>query len=140
MKRWLNEQGYDVRDLGTQDVEKFIPYFEVAPVVARAVANGEARRGILFCGTGMGMAITANKFKGVYAAVCDSVYSAQMSAAVNRANILALGGWVTAPELAVAIVSKWMDTPFGEGFPSERVAFLENAFGQVQAMEDENFK
>ena len=62
------------------------------------------------------------------------------SAAVNKANVLTLGGWVTAPEKAVEMIKIWIDTPFGEGFPSDRVEFLENAFLNVQAMEDENMK
>jgi len=139
VKQWLTGQGFEVRDVGTRDVENFMPYFKVAPVAARAIQNGEAKRAVLVCGTGMGMAIAANKFKGIYAAVCDSVYGAKMSAVINKANVLTLGGWVTAPELAFAIVKAWLDTPFGEGFPPERVEFLQNAFEQIKAIENENF-
>lgn len=76
VKKHLVEKGYEVDDFGTQDFEKGVPFFEVAPVVAKKIQNKEYGRAILMCGTGMGMAIVANKFKGVYAAVAESVYSA----------------------------------------------------------------
>ncbi|HML45295.1 MAG TPA: RpiB/LacA/LacB family sugar-phosphate isomerase [Clostridia bacterium] len=137
---WLIAQGYEVEDVGTKDIENFQPYFEVAPKAARKVQSGEAKRAILICGTGMGMCIAANKFKGVYAAVVESVYAARMSAVVNGANILTLGGWIIAPEMGEKIVEEWLNTPFGEGFPPERVAFLKNARAQVAASEEANFK
>ena len=140
VRQWLGDQGFDVKDLGTTDIENFMPYFEVASVVARAVQKGEAKRAILVCGTGMGVTITANKFKGIYAALCENVYIAKMCSAVNKANILCLGGWVTAPEQSYEIIKAWMDTPFGEGFPPERVEFLENAFDSLQAIEEDILK
>jgi len=140
VKQWLTEQGFTVKDVGTQDVENFMPYFQVAPVAAKMVQSGEVERAVLVCGTGMGMAIAANKHKGVYAAVVNGLYEAKMSAVINKANVLTLGGWVTGPEMAVAMVKIWLETPFGEGFPSDRVAFLQNAFEQVKAVEEENFK
>lgn len=140
LKQWLLDQGYKVKDVGTQDIENFMPYFQVAPVAAKAILAGEAQRGILVCGTGMGMAITANKFKGIYAAVVNGLYEAKMCAVINKANVLSLGGWVTGPELALEMVKAWLSTSFGEGFPPERVEFLTNAFAQVEAVEKENFK
>lgn len=137
---WLAAQGYEVEDVGTRDVENFQPYFEVAPKAARKVQSGEVRRAILVCGTGMGMCITANKFKGVYAAVVESVYAARMSAIVNGANILTLGGWIIAPEMGEKIVEEWLTTPFGEGFPPDRVEFLANAKARVGFLEEENFQ
>jgi len=140
VKEWLSGQGYEVKDVGTQDIDNFMPYYEVAPIVARKIQSGEAERGALFCGTGMGVAIVANKFKGVYAAVVNDMYEAQMSAVVNKANVLALGGWVSGPEKAIAMLKTWLNTSFGEGFPAERIEFLSNAFAKVQAIEEDNFK
>jgi ribose 5-phosphate isomerase B len=139
LKTWLVSEGYEVSDLGTQDVENFQPYFEVAPKIAKAVAKGDFEKGILCCGTGMGMAITANKYRGVYAAVVESIYTARMSAVVNKANVLCMGGWVIAPEMGVEIVKEWLKTPFGQGFPDERVYFLDNAFSNVETIENKNF-
>lgn len=137
---WLTGQGYEVEDVGTKDIENFMPYFQVAPKAARLVQQGAAARAILVCGTGMGMCIAANKFKGVHAAVVESVYAAKMSAVVNGANVLTLGGWIIAPEMGEKIVEAWLTTPFGEGFPPERIEFLKNAKAQVAAIEQDNFK
>ena len=140
LSSWLLSKGYEVEDVGTRDIENFQPYFEVAPKGARKIQSGEASRAILVCGTGMGMCIAANKFKGVHAAVVESVYSAKMSAIVNSANVLTLGGWIIAPEMGEKIVEAWLTTPFGEGFPPERVEPLKNARASVSQMEQENFK
>ena len=137
---WLEGQGFEVLDIGTKDIANFMPYYQVAPIAAKAIQNGEVKRAILVCGTGMGMAIVANKYKGVYAAPCGSVYDALMCAVINKANVLTLGGWVTAPEQTFAMVKAWLNTPFGEGFSEDRVAFLENAFHQVSVIEEENFR
>lgn len=137
---WLAAQGYAVDDVGTRDIEHFQPYFEVAPKAAKKLQAGEAERALLICGTGMGMCIAANKFRGVHAAVVESVYAAKMSAVVNGANVLTMGGWIVAPEMAEQIVDAWLTTPFGADFPPERVAFLQNARANVETMERENFK
>ncbi|MEM5780524.1 MAG: RpiB/LacA/LacB family sugar-phosphate isomerase, partial [Lawsonibacter sp.] len=86
VKAALMEQGYTVEDIGTQDIENPVPFFEGASRMARIIQAGEAQRGILCCGTGMGMSIVANKFKGVYASCCETVYAAKMCRAVNDAN------------------------------------------------------
>ncbi|MDT8298874.1 MAG: RpiB/LacA/LacB family sugar-phosphate isomerase, partial [Spirochaetaceae bacterium] len=86
-----------VMDFGIDDPEKPQPYTAQAPKVALAVQSGEADKGILICGTGQGMAIVANKHKGVYACVADSVFSGERSKIINNANVLTMGGWITAP-------------------------------------------
>lgn len=139
VKAWLTGNGYEVTDIGMQNMEDFQPYFQVAPKLAKKIQQGEFEKGILFCGTGMGMCITANKFKGVYAAVVESMYAAKMCSVVNRANVLTLGGWVTAPEQAYEMIRIWLETPFGAGFPEDRVEFLTKAFGSVKEIEEENF-
>lgn len=78
IKTYLTEQGIEFEDMGTQDLEHGKPYYEAAPVVARAVQSGKFDRGILICGTGMGMSLVANKFDGIYAACVESVYGAKM--------------------------------------------------------------
>ena len=100
IKTYLTEQGIEFEDMGTQDLEHGKPYYEAAPVVARAVQSGKFDRGILICGTGMGMSLVANKFDGIYAACVESVYGAKMCRAINNANILTMGGWIIGPEMA----------------------------------------
>jgi len=93
LKEYLVEHGFEVEDVGMQTIEDFQPYYEVAPKVAKKVQSGEFSRGLLCCGTGMGMAIVANKFKGVYAAVVEGSYGAKMAKVINNANVLTMGGW-----------------------------------------------
>jgi len=139
IREHLTCAGHEVADLGTTDPGNFLPYFEVAKRVARAVQAGEVDRAVLCCGTGQGMAIAANKFRGVYATPVESVYSAGRAAIINRSNVLALGGWVTAPEAALEMVDEWLRRSFGEGFPEDRQKFLANAFEHVRKIESENF-
>jgi ribose 5-phosphate isomerase B len=140
VKKYLIDQGHEVEDCGLTDPDGFKPYFEVAPVAARKIQNKEADRAILVCGTGAGMAIVANKFKGVYAVTVEGSYTARMSRIVNQANVITMGGWVVVPQQAVDMVSRWLAASFTEGFPEDRQKFLCNAFDQVGNIEEENFK
>lgn len=140
VKVYLLEKGFEVEDLGLTDPNGFKAYYEVAPAVAKKIQSGEAEKGILFCGTGMGMAIIANKFKGIYASVVEGSYSAKMCAVINKSNILTMGGWIVAPQMAVDMVDRWLNTAFTEGFPPDRQKFLDGAFERVQEIEGENFK
>jgi ribose 5-phosphate isomerase B len=126
----------EVIDFGIASEDKPKPYFEQAPKVAKSVQSGEAEKGILICGTGQGMAITANKFKGIYAAVVDSVFSAERSKIINNANIITMGGWITAPFLGTQIVDAWLSMAFTQKMEFKK-DFLTNAFKEVQMLEDE---
>ena len=112
----LREQGYEVKDFGVDDASKAYP--TVAFDVAEDVAAGAHDRAILCCGTGIGMAIAANKVRGVYAANCHDVYSAQRARKSNNAQVLTLGGRVVGTQLALTIVDAWMESEF-EGGRSE---------------------
>ncbi len=113
-------QGHAVRDFGVFTPES-VDYPDIAFAVAHAVASGEYERGILICGTGIGMAIAANKVKGIRAAPCSDVYSAKMSRRDNDANILCLGGRVVGPGLAAEIVTVWLNEPFAGGRHARRL-------------------
>lgn len=126
----------EVLDFGIESEDKPRPYFEQAPKVARSVQSGEAEKGILICGTGQGMAIVANKFKGVYAAVVDDVFAAERSKIINNANIITMGGWITAPFLGTQIVDAWLAMSFTQKMEFKK-DFLTNAFREVQKLEDE---
>ncbi|MDR1963653.1 MAG: RpiB/LacA/LacB family sugar-phosphate isomerase, partial [Planctomycetaceae bacterium] len=89
----LKEKGYEVLDLGATR-EKEIPYFESAADVCKAIQSGKADQAILLCGTGMGMSIVANRFKGIVASVVESVFAAKMCRAINNANVLCLGAMI----------------------------------------------
>ncbi len=119
IKKVLNTLGYEYEDLGTTGNES-VDYPEYAVEVARKVQQGS--RGILCCGTGIGMSITANKFKGVRAALCHDIYTARMSREHNDANILVLGGRVKhSAEQVAAMVKTWLETEFEGGRHQRRL-------------------
>jgi ribose 5-phosphate isomerase B len=103
----LKKEGHAVEDLGTHE-EASVDYPDYAHAVAKLVAGGQVERGILVCGSGVGMSITANRHEGVRAVVCSETYSAKMSRAHNDANVLCLGERVVGPGLAWDIVAIWL--------------------------------
>jgi len=111
---FLTERGIDFQDCGTFDAES-VDYPDFAEKVAGAVSRGEAESGILFCGTGIGISIAANKFPKVRAALVTDPFMAQMAKEHNNANILVLGGRVTTAEKGRKIVAAWLDTVFAGG-------------------------
>ena len=128
-----------VQDFGIDDPEKPSPYTLQAPKVAQAVQSGKAEKGILICGTGQGMAIVANKHKGIYACVVDSVFSGERSKIINNANIITMGGWITAPFLGVQIVEAWLSVAFAQKMEFKKDFLAEN-FELVRSMEERHFK
>ena len=120
LKGWLIEQGYQVVDYGTHSPES-VDYPDYAAQVAEAVADQKVERGVLVCGTGIGMAITANKVPGVRAALCSDLYTARASREHNDANVLTLGGRLMGPEMAVDMLRMWLETDFAGGRHRRRV-------------------
>jgi ribose 5-phosphate isomerase B len=123
IKEFLLSKGYQVIDFGT-DSTASTDYPLFAREVALAIQRGEAQQGILICGTGIGMCITANKFKGVYAALCTNEYMAKVSREHNNANVLCLGGRVLGDELAISIVSTWLVSEFSGDRHKRRVDLI----------------
>ena len=119
LKELLEAEGYHPRDFGTFSLEP-VDYPDIAREVAEVVASGRFERGILICGTGIGMAITANKVPGIRAAACSDTYSARMARAHNNANMLCVGGRVVGPGLALDIAKAFLDTEFEFGSRHER--------------------
>lgn len=119
--RHLRSQGYDVEDFGTSGTAS-VDYPDIAVQVARAVADGHARFGLLVCGTGQGMAMTANRVPGVRAAVVLDTFSARATREHNDANVLCLGARVCGPGLAQEILDAWLSTQFAGGRHATRIA------------------
>ena len=113
--KYLSEKGMEIKDMGTYS-EDSCDYPDIAEKVCASVTSGDAEKAILVCGTGIGISITANKVKGIRAALCGDVYSAKMTRKHNDANVLCLGGRVTGRELAFMIC----DTFLGEEFEGGR--------------------
>jgi ribose 5-phosphate isomerase B len=116
----IQELGHEVSDLGTHS-EESVDYPDFAVKVARAVTGGEADLGILVCGTGLGMAIAANKVKGIRAVTCGDTFSARASREHNDANVLCIGARVTGGGLALEIVKTWLESEFQGGRHARRV-------------------
>ena len=108
---YLDSQGIEYRDFGCYN-ENAVDYPDIARPVAQGVADGTYEKGILICGTGIGISIAANKVNGIRAALCHDCFSAQATREHNDANILAMGGRVVGPGLAVMIVDTFLHTPF----------------------------
>jgi arylformamidase len=121
LKPFIQCLGYEVEDVGTFGKEP-VDYPEYTAIAARKVISGECGKGIIFCGTGQGDAIAANKITGIRAALCWDGFTARMSRAHNDSNILVLGSWITATKLAQEIVSIWLNTAFEGGRHESRIA------------------
>jgi len=128
----LKGKGYEVVDMGAT-ADKQIPYFESAVAVSKALQAGQGDRAILFCGTGMGMSVIANRFKGVTASVVESVWAARMCRAVNDANVLCLGSMVWGEWMAKEAVDVFLATGFTEGMDFVK-DFLIDARAKVEAI------
>ncbi len=113
-------QGYNVTDIGVFSRQSS-DYPKIAHQLAQAVSRGEYRRGILICGSGIGMAIVANRYKGVRAALCHNLYAARMSRLHNDANVLVMGGRVTGVDLSLEIMNVFLNTEFEGGRHQRRV-------------------
>jgi ribose 5-phosphate isomerase B len=121
VKRELEECGHEVVDFGCGPGE-IVDYPDVGAEVARAVADGEAQRAVLVCGTGLGMCITANKVPGVVAAVVTDPYSAERARKSNNAQVLCLGAQVVGDEVARLLVDHWLRSEFAGGDSARKVA------------------
>jgi ribose 5-phosphate isomerase B len=128
----LQERGLDAADYGTGNGDS-VDYPDFAIKVAGAVSRGEAQLGVLVCGTGIGMSITANKFPGVRAALATDEFMAQMAKEHNNANILVLGGRVLSEESAVKMMNVWLDSEYEGGRHQRRLDKIAQVEADVRA-------
>ena len=123
IKKFLEEKGEVVKDFGTESTEAS-NYPEIAEAVANAVAGGECERGVLICGTGVGISIAANKVNGLRAVCCSEPFSAKLSKQHNDSNIICFGARVVGSELAKMIVGEWYDAEFQGGRHQTRIDMI----------------
>jgi ribose 5-phosphate isomerase B len=121
---YLEGRGLEVLDVGCP-TEASVDYPVFGAEVARRISSGEAARGIIICGSGIGMSIVANRFRGVRAALCTEPYSAQMSRRHNDANVLCLGARIVGPGLALEIIKTFIETEFEGGRHQRRVDMID---------------
>jgi ribose 5-phosphate isomerase B len=131
IRDFLKEEEIEINDFGTMSKEP-VDYPDIAKKVAKAVAKEDYERGILICGTGIGMAIAANKVKGIRAAVCHDLYSAERSRKSNNAQIMAIGALIIGSELAKKLVEVWLNSEFQGGRSERKVK-------KIMEIETENF-
>ncbi len=131
VKKHLQEKGFEVLDKGTYSEER-VDYPVYGEAVANAVASGEADKGIVICGTGIGISIAANKVKGIRAALCTNEYMARMARKHNDANILAFGARVLGIDVVLGIVDEFFSTDFEGGRHEKRVNL-------IKEIEEKNF-
>jgi ribose 5-phosphate isomerase B len=132
LKTFLKSLGIELIDMGTFN-EDSVDYPDFGVLVAEKVSRGELEKGILICGTGIGMSIVANKFPRIRAALANDLYSSRCSREHNDANILIIGGRIVGKELAKEIVKVWLETPFAGGRHRRRLE-------KIEALEREKFK
>ncbi len=136
VKAYLCEAGVEFDDLGTVDLNDVHPYYRVAGDVAPLVQNGTYEKAILICGTGAGMCLVSNKYKGVHAVACEGVYSAKMARAINNANVLCMGGWIVGPEMAIEMVKTFLATEWCQDLEDWRAVNMHKFAAEVKKIED----
>lgn len=129
VKSYLKDLGYDYEDFGT-DSKNPVDYPDYAHTVSKKIKQGVFKRGILICGTGIGMSLAANRHSGIRAAVCESVEAAKYSRLHNDANILCLGARITPIEKIKEIVKVFLETEFEDGRHTQRINKIENINGE----------
>ena len=140
IKEHLLSEGYEILDLGTDSPDHFIDYYEVGSKAAKAIQNEVAERAIIFCGSGMGVSLTANKFKGIRCGLCESEFTAEMCKLVNNCNILALGAKVISETRAKKATDLWLTRKFAEDATESGKKKRAAALDALAKIEDENFK
>ena len=127
VKKHLEERGLEYKDFGCNGPES-VDYPVYGKKVAQAIVDGECEKGILICGTGIGMAISANKFPGIRAAVCHDIFSTERSVLSNNCSVMCMGERVIGKELAIKMVEKWISLEFVDGSSTPKV----NAIKEIE--------
>lgn len=132
----LKREGYEIVDVGSKE-GKEVDYYDVGNVVGYLVSTKQYEKALLFCGTGMGVNIVANKHPGVYCGLCESVMTAKLCRTINNCNVLAMGALTTAPWKAIQMVKVFLETPFAVDFELAESDFLKQAVEKIGQIEEE---
>lgn len=136
VKEHLKNAGYDVTDVGDSQ-ESELDYYQVGFLVGQSISRKQYDKGIIFCGTGMGVNIVANKFPGVYCGLCENPLTARLCRSINNCNVLSIGGILTGRYKALQMVDEFLNTDFTVGFPDAEPSFLKKAFCRIGQLEQE---
>lgn len=140
VKQNLTKKGYNITDVGQTSEDEPMMYFDAASNLAKKIQTGEFDRGIVICGTGAGVSMIANKFKGVYCVACESVFTAEKISLINNANVLAMGENVVSCFMGTEMAERWLEGKWCQGFEPERKIKNEKGFAVLQQIEAESFK
>ncbi len=140
VKKHLTDSQYDVTDVGQTDPDNKVLYFEAASRLAEAMQSGAYTRGIVICGTGAGVSLIVNKFRGIYCVACESVFTAEKTSLTNNANVLAMGEKVVSYDMGCEMAKAWLNGKWCEGFEEQRRKNNERGFEVLQEIERKNFK
>lgn len=135
IKRHLSELGYEIIDVGQQEGGEPVLYYEAASNLAQLIQKGECCRGIAICGTGAGISMIANKFKGVYCVACESVFTAEKISLINNANVLAMGARVVSHDMGCEMAEKFLLGKWCDGFAEQRRKNNEMGYRRLQEIE-----
>lgn len=123
VKEHLEKAGYDIIDVGVYNEDPSL-YPETAEKLCQEIVNGNAERGVLMCGTGIGMAIVANKVPGIRAAVCHDIFSTERSRKSNNCQVMCMGARIIAPQLALMLLDRWLECDFEGGGSAAKVDLI----------------
>ncbi len=140
IKNYLENIGYEVLDVGQQEGDSQLIYPEAASRVAKAILDKRAEKGIVCCGTGGGVSIVANKWKGIYCVASESIFTAFKMCQLNGANVLALGKNVVGEMNSYEIVTTFLNTNFCQDYGEKRTEFVTRLRNRMLEIENENFK
>lgn len=140
VKQRLQDAGYEVGDVGQQVDGEAVLYYQAAENLAKAIQSGEYERGIGICGTGAGISMVLNKFRGIYAVACESVFTAEKILHINNANVLCMGSRVVSHDMGGEMALKYLQGKWCEGFAPERKKNNENGYAKLKSLEEEFYK
>jgi len=138
VRLYLAQSGYDVEDVGQRDSNTPMLYYEAAERLAKVVRENVRAKGIVICGTGAGVSLIVNRFKGIYCVACESVYTAEKISLINNANVLAMGEKVVSYGMGCEMAEAFLRARWCDGFEEQRRINNENGFKKMQEIEKGN--
>ncbi len=139
IKKHLEGLGHEVFDYSGEREAKHL-FYDIVPPVVEPIQESKIDFGILICGTGMGVSLFANKYKGIYAAPCESVYAAKKARVINNANVLTMGAWIVGPTMACEMAETFITHSLGEGLEDWRKKNVASFYQKTIDLENEHFK
>ncbi|BFJ84915.1 RpiB/LacA/LacB family sugar-phosphate isomerase [Ruthenibacterium sp. CLA-JM-H11] len=140
VKKRIQAAGYEVLDVGQQTENENVLYFEAAQNLAKVIQSGECEKGIVICGTGAGVSMIVNKFRGVYCVACESVFTAEKISLINNANVLAMGARVVSWDMGGEMAEKFLAGKWCDGFETQRRLNNEKGYQVLKSIEEESFR